>query len=184
VVTQQLFNRRDKIPPRSDVLWLIQHGAVRTLTWSEEGTTITLGYWGPGDIVGYPLSRLHPCEIQCLTNVEMSLLPQALLHQALDAVVCHIQQTEKLLSIVHLNPTSLRLWQFLVWLSDRFGRDVDQGRLINLQLTQQEIAEAIATTRVTVLRLLQQFKSEGRILQHKRQFILCGDRKNPRQPAT
>jgi len=56
VVTQQLFNRRDKIPPRSDVLWLIQHGAVRTLTWSEEGTAITLGYWGPGDIVGYPLT--------------------------------------------------------------------------------------------------------------------------------
>jgi len=175
MTTQELFNRRDKIPPGSDVLWLIQHGAVRTLTWSEEGTAITLGYWGPGDVVGHALSRLQPYEIQCLTNVEISLLPKTLWHQAVDAIVWHIQQTEKLLSIVHLNPTSLRLWQFLVWLSDRFGRDVDQGRLITLPLTHQEIAEAIATIRVTVSRLLQQFKLEGRLLQHNRQLILCGN---------
>ena len=51
-LTQQLFNRRDKIPPRPDVLWLIQRGVVRTLTLAEEGTVIALGYWGPGDIVG------------------------------------------------------------------------------------------------------------------------------------
>jgi len=175
MTTQELFNRRDKIPPGSDVLWLIQHGAVRTLTWSEEGTAITLGYWGPGEIVGYPLPQLQPYEIQCLTSAELSPLPPALWSQSVDAVVCHIQQTEKLLSIVHLNPVSLRLWQSLVWLSDRFGRDVDQGRLINLPLTQQEIAEAIATTRATVTRLLQQYKSEGRLLQHKRQLIICGN---------
>jgi len=174
-LTQQLFNRRDKIPPRSDVLWLIQHGAVRTFTWSEEGPVITLGYWGPGDVVGHALSRLNPYEIQCLTSVETSLLPKTLWHQAVDAIVWHIQQTEKLLSIVHLNPVSLRLWQFLVWLSDRFGRDVDQGRLIELPITQYEIAEAINTTRVTVTRLFQQYKSEGRLLQHNRQLILCGN---------
>jgi len=116
-----------------------------------------------------------------MSSVETSLLPKTRWHQAVDAIVWHIQQTEKLLSIVHLNPVSLRLWQSLVWLSDRFGRDVDQGRLINLHLTQQEIAEAINTTQVTVTRLLQQFKSGGRLLQHKRQLIICGDRKNSRQ---
>jgi len=47
--------------------------------------------------------------------------------------------------------------------------------LITEKFTAWEIAEAIATTRVTVTRLLQQFKSEGRLLQHKRQFILCGN---------
>lgn len=52
-LTQRLFTRREIIPQRNDVLWRIERGAVRTLTWSEDGTFITLGYWG-----GWGLDRL------------------------------------------------------------------------------------------------------------------------------
>ncbi len=45
-LTQQVFSRGDSIPPWPDVLWRIEGGAVRSMTWSEEGTLITLGYWG------------------------------------------------------------------------------------------------------------------------------------------
>ncbi len=175
-ITQQVFSRRDSIPPRKDVLWRIERGVVRTLTWSEEGRVIPLGYWGPGDVVGHPLSRLHPYQIECLTSAEMSILPKLLWCQALDGIVLQIQQAEELLSIVHRNPNSLRLWQFLVWLAQKLGREVEQGRLIDLGLTHQEMAEAIGATRVTVTRLLQQFKSEGRLLQQKRQLIICRNR--------
>ncbi len=84
----------------------------------------------------------------------------------------HIQQAEELLSIVHRKPISLRLWQFLVWLSEKFGRDVEQGKLIELNVTHQEMAEVLNTTRVTVTRLLQQFEDEGNLLRHKRRIIL------------
>jgi len=172
-MTQQLFNRRDKIPSCPDSLWRIEQGIVRSLTWDEEGTTITLGYWGPGDVVGQSLSQVQPYEIHCLTTVELSLLPPELWSQLTDALIQQVKQTEQFLSIVHRNPTSLRLWQFLIWLDDRFGRDVDQGRLIDLPLTHQDIAEAISTTRVTVTRMVQQLKSEGKLLQHRRQLIIC-----------
>ena len=121
-MSQQLFSRRDQIPHQQDVLWRIERGVVRTVTWSEKGTLFTLGYWGSGDIVGYRLSRLAPYQIQCLTSVEMSVLPSDIWATELNAIVLHIQQVEKLLSIVHRNPTSLRLWQFLVWLGQKFGR--------------------------------------------------------------
>lgn len=42
---QRIFSRHELIPPRQDVLWRIERGAVRTVTWSEQGTLITLGYW-------------------------------------------------------------------------------------------------------------------------------------------
>lgn len=171
-LTQQVLSRRDQIPPQTDLLWRIERGVVRTLSWSEEGTQIILGYWGPGDIVGYPLSKLSPYVIECLTSVEIRILPEALWVQALDAIVLHIQQIEKLLSIVHRNPISLRLWQLLGWLAHKFGRDVEQGRLIDLEITQQELAEAINTTRVTVTRLLQQFELEGRLRRQHRQLVL------------
>ena len=55
-MSQQLFSRRDQIPHRHDVLRRIERGVVRTVTWSEKVTIIALGYWGPSDIIGYPLS--------------------------------------------------------------------------------------------------------------------------------
>lgn len=170
---QKLFTRKEVIPQRNDVLWRIERGAVRTLTWGEDGTFITLGYWGAGDVIGYPLSNVKPYQIECLTSVEVSILPPHLWHQDINALLSHIQQAEELLSIVHRKPISLRLWQFLVWLSEKFGRDVEQGKLIDLNVTHQEMAEVLNTTRVTVTRLLQQFEEEGTLLRHKRRIILC-----------
>lgn len=60
----------------------------------------------------------------------------------------------------------------MVWLSEKFGRDVEQGKLIELNVTHQEMAEVLNTTRVTVTRLLQQFEDEGNLLRHKRRIIL------------
>ncbi len=130
--------RREIIPPRNEVLWRIERGAVRTLTWTEDGTFITLGYWGPGDIIGYPLSRVKPYQIESLTSVEVSVLPPQVWYQDIDALLSHIQQAEELLSIVHRKPMSLRLWQFLLWLSEKFGREVEQGKLLDLHITHQE----------------------------------------------
>ncbi len=171
-LSQRLFSRREVIPPRNDLLWRIERGAVRTLTWSEDGTYITLGYWGTGDVIGHPLSKVKPYQIECLTSVEVSIIPPQMWHQAVDAFLSHIQQAEELLSIVHRKPISMRLWQFLVWLSDKFGREVEQGRLIDLGVTHQEMAEVLNTTRVTVTRLLQEFEEEGVLLRHKRRLIL------------
>ncbi|WP_016950127.1 Crp/Fnr family transcriptional regulator [Anabaena sp. PCC 7108] len=169
---QHLFTRRAVIPVREDVLWRIDRGIVRTLTWSEEGSSITLGYWGLGDIVGYPLSKVKPYQIECLTSVEASIVPPHLWYQDVDALLCHIQQAEELLSILHRKPTSLKLWQFLVWLSEKFGRDLEQGKLIDLNVTHQDISEVLNTTRVTITRLLQQFEEDGKILRHKRSIVL------------
>ena len=172
-LNHRVFSRRDLIPQRQDVLWRIERGAVRTVTWSEQGTLITLGFWGAGDIVGYPLSRVKPYQIECLTSVETSILPSELWYQALDSMLLHIQQLEEILSIVHRKPVSLRLWQLLVWLGHKFGRDVAHGRLIDLGITHQEMAEVINTTRVSVTRMLQQFEEEGILLRHERRLILC-----------
>jgi len=172
-ITQRVFSRHDLIPPRQDILWRIERGVVRTGTWSEQGTLITLGYWGARDVVGHALTRVIPYQIECLTSVETSILPSELWYQTVDAMLLHIQQSEELLSIVHRKPVSLRLWQFLLWLSNKFGRDVDQGRLIDLGVTHQEIAEVINTTRVSVTRMLQQFEEEGILLRHQRRLILA-----------
>lgn len=75
VYPQQVFNYKDSMPLRSDCIWKIEQGVVRSLTWNEEGNAITLGFWGKGDVVGQPLSRLEPYQVVCLTSVTASQLP-------------------------------------------------------------------------------------------------------------
>ena len=41
-----------------NILWLINRGIVKTSTWDREENPIVLGYWGRGDVVGQPLSRM------------------------------------------------------------------------------------------------------------------------------
>jgi CRP-like cAMP-binding protein len=171
-LVQYTFSRCDLVPLKPDALWQITWGVVRTVTWDEQGTPITLGYWGPGDVVGQPLSRIEPYQIECLTSVEVSYIPPHERHQALDAMILHIQQAEELLTIVRLERMHCRLQQLLIWLSQKFGREVSSGRLIDLRLTHQTIAEAIGTTRVTVTRLLNQFERDGLISRPKRHFIV------------
>ena len=160
----KVFSRSELLPLERDVLWRIERGAIRTLTWNSLGSSITLGYWGEGDVVGQPTTRMQVYEIQCLTSVEVSILPKELWQQALDIILRQAQQTEELLSIMHCKS---------VFLSHKFGRDVEQVRVIDLPITHEEIAEAVGTTRITVTRMLQQFEAEGKLRREKRRLILC-----------
>ncbi len=163
-VIHQSFHPQDTLPLLPDSLWYIERGVVRTVTWDDEGTIVTLGYWGAQDVVGQPIPHLEPYEIQCLTSVQASFLPKALWAQAIDAIVKQKQQTEELMSIIGLNPAWRRLWAVLMFLSQKFGRDIEQGRLIELKLSHRELAELTKLTRVTVTRILQQFEAQGKLL--------------------
>lgn len=56
-----------------------------------------------------------------------------------------------------------RLQQLLGWLALKFGRPVEQGRLIQLRLTHQDMADAIGTSRVTVTRMMRELERNGEI---------------------
>jgi len=156
----QTFSRRELLPLSPDILWLIDRGIVRTRTWNDEGTIITLGYWGAKDVVGQKLSRLNPYQIECLTSVEALPCSPSHWHLLTNALITSARQREELLHISRSGKVRHCLAQLLQWLGAKFGRDVSAGYLIDLRLTHQELAEAIGTTRVTVTRLLKLFEQE------------------------
>jgi CRP-like cAMP-binding protein len=173
-VQQSVFERHEIIPVQKNVFWRIEQGTVRAVTWDENGTSATLGYWGVGDIIGYPLSKIDPYHLECLSYVEAVVIPTEELAQNIDILLSHIQQLEELTSIVSCNRASLRIWQFLVWLSNKFGCELEQGRLIELVITHQELADVLNTTRVTVTRVLRELEEAGKLQRHKRKLILLG----------
>lgn len=166
------FNRQDCIPAYKDTLWIVERGAVRTLTWSEQGTPLALGLWGTGDIVGQPLSQFDPYLMKCLTAVEATFVPPKLWHHLVDRLVLHVQQVQELLAIVRCDRVHLRLQKFLIWLAHKFGRPTSKGVPIDLLLTHQEIAEIIGTSRVTVTRLMEQLERDGAIAREKKHLTL------------
>jgi CRP-like cAMP-binding protein len=162
-------------PSQSKVLWKIEYGIVRTFTYNEAGTRSVLGYWGREDVVGLPLSRLSPYEIECMTDVNVRVLPQSSWQYAVEAILSHNQQIEELLYINSYERTHQRLLYFLMWLSKKFGQPVHEGKLIAIPLTHEAIADSVGSTRVTITRLLKQFEREGVINRQRRSIVLSKD---------
>lgn len=169
------FTRRSLLPLRRDALWLLETGVVRTLTVFEDGSSINLGLWGPGDIVGRVLSKADPFQIECLTPVEAKLLPASRWYEATEAMISHIQHSGELMEILHCRNAESSLLRLFSWLARRFGQEVEQGLLIDLRLTHQDMAELIGATRVTVTRLLSELEKQGLIQRRDRQFIVLHD---------
>lgn len=159
---KQTFKRRSFLPLQEGILWRIEAGAVRTLTLTEDGTIIPLGFWGKGDVVGQLLSRIQPYQIECLMDVTAYSVTPSECRDLNQVMMTNIHQMQELLRIRH-GLIQSRLMQLLSWLADKFGRETEQGRLIALRLTHQDMADVLGTTRVTVTRLLQQLRQEEAI---------------------
>ncbi len=168
---QRAFKRREYIPLDNGILWQIEIGVVRTSTLASDGTIISLGFWGVGDVIGRLLAGIQPYQIECLTNVKAITLKQNECWDLHRVMLSHIYQMQELLRVRH-GQIQQRFLQFLNWLATKFGVRVEQGRLIPLRLTHQEVAEVLGTTRVTVTRLLQQLQQQGIISQGKHQILL------------
>ena len=154
------FKRRDRIAIDTCTLWRVNSGLVRTITWNEEGDVVPLGLWSPDSVIGVPISQVAPCELQCLSAVELSRLPMDY-PLTIDVVLKHTAQINRLLQIMHCRHVQERLLQFTCWLAENFGQPTGHGRLITVRLTHQEIAETIGTSRVTVTRFIKHLEAEG-----------------------
>ena len=166
------FSRRALLPPSQDYLWQIEAGVVRTLSVIEEGTNVTLGLWGAGDVVGQVLSKSAVYQMECITPVEVTRLPLERSHLITEVLIRHIQQCQEFLEILHSRSVDISLLRLLNWLAKKFGCEVNQGQLIDLRLTHQELSEIIGTTRVTVTRILNDFEKQGIIERLSRQRLI------------
>ncbi|MEM9087435.1 MAG: Crp/Fnr family transcriptional regulator [Cyanobacteria bacterium P01_F01_bin.53] len=165
------FKRRENIPLKENILWQIRVGAVRLFTISEDGSVITLGFWGAGGLTGHPLACIQPCQIECLTHVEAVLLNINQCWDLPQVMLDHICQMQELIRIRHGHILQ-RLKLLLHWLASKFGCPTEQGYLIQLRLTHQQLAEAIGTSRVTVTRLLQKLELNDVIRYSEQQCII------------
>ena len=170
-ISVHTFKRRESIPLEQNILWQIRVGAVRLFTIAEDGALVTLGFWGVGDVIGQPLACIQPCQIECLTNVDAVMLAQSRCWNLNQVMLTHIGQMQELIRIRHGHIVQ-RLLLLLHWLASRFGSPIEEGHLIHLRLTHQEMADAIGSTRVTVTRLIRELERDNTIRYSEQQCII------------
>ena len=143
--------------------WRIQDGYIRTAALDEEGETITLGIWGPGEWVTSAYSALRPVEVQCLSTVVVEQL-----EPSDEEVVAFLRQqirnTEEIFEINRIRSAEDRLLRLLRWIGERFGQVSSRGYRLSLKdmnLTHKALADICGLTRVTVTKNLNRYKALG-----------------------
>jgi CRP-like cAMP-binding protein len=158
--------------------WRIQEGYIRTSAWDEEGESITLGIWGPGDWVTTAYSALKPIEIQCLSTAVVEQFEPS--SEDIDQLVRQqIQNLEEIFQLNRIRAADQRLLTLLAWIGRRFGQVSTRGYRLSLKdmhLTHKSLAEICGLTRVTVTKTLNRYKTDGTLQQVSKEdlFIPAG----------
>jgi CRP-like cAMP-binding protein len=146
--------------------WRLHEGYVRTATWDMEGESITLGLWGPGDVISSENPVLQPFDLQCLTSTVVEHIEldsseqQRLLSQ-------ERRMLAELLTIQRIRAADARLLALLNWIGHSHGQVNRHGcrfSLRELRLTHRALAELCGLTRVTVTKLLSRFRAQGLLI--------------------
>jgi CRP-like cAMP-binding protein len=156
------------ITMQSNEVFIVCRGVVQLSTLYPNGDEGILGLICPSMPFGTPLSQLIPYEAIALTDVVlmrvhiMEIEQSPRLAQSLfRELMRRLQQTEMLLAIAGYRRVDDRLRQLLELLRQEMGQVTAQGTRLTVRLTHQQIAGLIGTTRVTVTRLLREFRAEG-----------------------
>ena len=81
------------------------------------------------------------------------------------------QSDEVIESLLH-REVSCRLGTLLLNLSERFGEDNGAGRLIDVRLTHQDLANMIASTREAVSKVMSEFQRDGVVESRNRRIAI------------
>jgi Crp-like helix-turn-helix domain len=156
--TFKLLNKGDAVPVGD---WQIKEGLCVSRTWGDDGVISIFGFWGEGDLVfSAPKDYDKPLEIVCMSSTELEKIDASSHYEQLRQKA---KDLERLLIITQIRPISDRIHSLLKWFDERFGNKI--------QLTHQDIASTLNTTRVTVTRCLKDLEIEGKIKRNKRKII-------------
>ncbi|MFN5118993.1 MAG: Crp/Fnr family transcriptional regulator [Cyanobacteriota bacterium] len=156
------------VPLLRDQIWLVVRGMVKIGSLTINGDELLLGLAGPNEPFGDALcgveaqsaTTLCDSDLLCLGRLEI-LEDPAMAAALLQAVIQQHRQSQALLALMGLRRVEERVRGFLELLASEYGKPCAQGLRLDLRITHHEMASALATTRVTVTRVLGVLREEG-----------------------
>ena len=166
------FKMGDELYEEADCLWLIIDGVVKSYTVDRQGKTIILGFWGKQELVGKSLSSINPYFLQCSNEVKAIAIPFSQARIYSDKLLTRIEQIQQLSYIIREPQAKNRMWLLLNWLGDKFGRKVEGGKLIDFELTVQELADSLGMNRIVAIKAIELLERERLIFSSETQHMI------------
>ena len=168
---ENLFDEGDE----GDRLYVVISGKIKLGRTSADGRENLLAILGPGQMFG-ELSFFDPgprsATATAVTDAQLRSLGHASLspvlaeqpnvaYAMLNQLAGRLRRTNEVVGDMVFSDVPGRVSKALLDLADRFGRQTDEGILVNHDLTQEELAQLVGASRETVNKALADFASRG-----------------------
>jgi CRP-like cAMP-binding protein len=168
----------------ADALWAVKEGLVHIVKFGPEGREIVLEVIPPGELFGavvalerraYPASAVavEPSRVWCLPAALARDLCQkhpTLRSAILDQVTGRLREAHDRLRSIALERVEQRLARILLALAEKIGQR--RGKVMELNVSRQELADMIGTTVETTIRITSKWQQAGVISSSRHRIAL------------
>jgi CRP-like cAMP-binding protein len=188
---QQEYRRGEMIfmpAPHPHSVYLLERGLARIYRVAPTGAEVTLGYVVPGEIFG-ELAAFSSQPRESFAKAVRASLVWRLRREAISEVLAahagiglaitkqvgaRLKRVESRVEQLVFRPVLSRVSGMLLELAEDFGSQESQGLLIDLAISQEELATLVGASRQTVNASLRELEREGLIRRAGRRFVLLG----------
>ncbi len=171
----------------ADTFYILSEGRVRLLQLGPDGNQVTLSYFGPGDGLGIivALSEMpYPASAEVIedsttlswnryTTQEMMLQMPQLALNGMELIAGRFAQLQELYFEMATQRVEQRIALTLLRLARQFGKRIEDGVLIDMSLSRQELADMTGTNIYNVSRILSKWEQAGIVRTGRREVTLC-----------
>lgn len=165
-------------------LYVVAAGQVKLMRHSLRGQDVLLDILKPGDYFGslstladdiYPdTAQAHTavCVLRISSETFRNLLQQhpSVALTVLDITARRLQETQEIVHRLSVDSVERRIAAVLLKLAQKLGEISDEGILIQMPLSRDDLAQMTGTTTETASRIISQFQKEG-LVHTGRQWI-------------
>ena len=170
----------------SDLVMILLEGHIKTTLIGEGGHEALLSLRDPGDVLG-ELSAIdgapRVATVTALEPVTALVVPAGIFRRhlettprvavaLLDVVTRRFREATRVRSQFGGSDTIARLAARLVELAERYGTETDEGILVTLALSQEELAAWAGASRAGLANALRTLRQLGWIATHRRRIIV------------
>ena len=180
LVAERRFGARDLIYSPGDPdgqLYFLLEGTVRLYKIYGDYKEATVALLTHGDVFGETCLEEMPCQktfAEAVTESRVAVVRKSVLNEVIkrhpmfalkliSSISERLRHSEKTIEGLLEREVSARLATLLSHLGDRFGEPEDSGKVLNVRLTHQDLANMIASTREAVSKEMSEFQRAGLI---------------------
>lgn len=167
--------------------YIVQEGRARLLQLTPEGHQVIIRYLGPGDAMGIIVAlsdTVYPLSAEAVTDcLAMAWEGEAVLHlmerfprlalNGMRLVAGRFRNLQNRYRELATERVERRVARALLRLARQTGKRTEEGVLLDLPLSRQDLGEMTGTTLYTVSRILRSWEQQGLISSGRERVVIC-----------